>query len=76
MFAVRVDDAEASLILVLAGPVLVAQPMYELDGKRVGQGRAFAPCEHDRRGFGGVSARAQQAVGETIRLLPRSAAAR
>ena len=55
--------------------ILIAQPVYELDGEGVGQVRAVAMCEHNRCRFGGVSARTKQAVGETVRLLSRVAAA-
>ena len=54
--------------------ILIAQPMHKLDGKCFGQGRAFTLGEHDRRRFGGMPARTQQAIGETVRLLPRGAA--
>ena len=54
--------------------ILIAQAVHELDGECFGQSRAFTLGEHDRRRFGRVSARAQQPVGESVRLLPRGAA--
>ena len=54
--------------------VLVAQPVHELDGECVRQRRAMPIREHHRHRFGGAAARAQQAVGESVRLLPRGAA--
>ena len=54
--------------------ILVAQPVHQLDGECVRQRRAFALREHTRRRFGGAAASTQQAVGETIRLLPRGTA--
>ena len=55
--------------------ILIAQTVHKLDGEGVGQVRTVALCQHDRCRFDGVTARAKQAVGEAVRLLPGVAAA-
>ena len=53
--------------------VLIAQPVHELNGKRIRESRAFTVGEHHRDRFGGATARRQQAVGKRVRLLSRGA---
>ena len=50
--------------------ILVAQPVDELDGERVGQSCSVALCEHNRRWLSRASANTQKAVREIIRLPP------
>ncbi len=51
--------------------VLIAQPVHELDRERIPQRCAIVIGEHHRHRLGGKSANPEEAVGKTIRLLPR-----
>ncbi len=54
--------------------ILVAQPQGELHGERLGQRGAPVFGEHHGHRFRGASPDTQQAVGDSVRLLPRGAA--
>ena len=54
--------------------ILIAQPMHELDREGLRKRPALMRRKHDGDRFGRPAARAQQAVGETVRRMPLGAA--